>query len=347
MTDIRFHRLRVAEVISETRDACSLVFDLAAHQRPHFEYRPGQFLTLRIPGANGSVARCYSLASSPHTDPRLKVTVKRIDGGHASNWICDNVRSGTELDALEPAGVFTPPSFDQDHLFFAGGSGITPIMSILKSLLARGSGKACLWYANRDEDSVIFKTELKELQTQYPERLVVLHWLESVQGLPTVPAIREFTAGIRYPEAFICGPAPFMDTARKALRELGFPRSGTHLERFASLGGDPFQAAKEAVAPPTEDHDNPTVELEVERDGTQQTFSWPRDMRLLDFLLAQGFDAPASCSEGICASCECQLIEGEATMVNNQVLDEEDLAEGYLLACQALPVTDAIRIRYS
>src|SRR5579859_6892502 len=127
------HRLRVAEVTAETADAVSLVFDLTARQRDRFAYRPGQFLTLRLPTPEGPVARCYSLASSPHTDPLPKVTVKRVVGGAGSNWICDNVRPGTELDVLEPAGVFTPGSLDEDLLLVAAGSGIAPIMGIAKS----------------------------------------------------------------------------------------------------------------------------------------------------------------------------------------------------------------------
>jgi 3-ketosteroid 9alpha-monooxygenase subunit B len=340
----RVHRLRVAEVITETHDACSLVFDLEPQQRPHFAYRPGQFLTVRIPGPGKSAARCYSLASSPDTDARLKVTVKRVDGGHGSNWLCDNVRSGTEIDVLEPSGVFTPHSFDADHLLFAGGSGITPIMSILKSLLARGSGRAFLCYANRDEDSVIFKTELKRLQHEHPERLVVLHWLESVQGLPTVPALRAFAAGLGCAEAFVCGPKPFMVAVREALGELGFPRSGIHLERFNSLSGNPFDVAE--AAPAEEDEGDGMAAVSVEMDGERHEFPWPRGKRLLDVLREQGIDAPASCSEGVCASCECRVVEGEVSMVANQVLEEDDLADGYVLACQALPITDRVRIRY-
>lgn len=344
MSDVRLHRLRVAEVVTETHDSCSLVFELAPHQRPYFEYQPGQFLTLRIPDENGSTARCYSLASSPHTGERLKVTVKRVDGGLASNWICDHMRPGSEIDTLEPAGVFSPRSFDDDHLLFAAGSGITPVMSILKSLLARGNGSVFLWYANRGEDHVIFKTELNRLQAEHPDRLAVQHWLESVQGLPTAAAIRAATAPLGRRQAFVCGPKPFMDTVRTALRDLDFPRSLVRLERFISLGGDPFARA-EPLTPPQERP--PAAVVEVEMAGTAHILPWPRDERLLDLLRANGLDAPASCAEGVCASCECRVVEGEVAMVNNHVLAEDDPAEGYVLACQALPVTDRVRITYS
>jgi 3-ketosteroid 9alpha-monooxygenase subunit B len=178
-------KLTVTEVIEETHHARSLVFAVADNEQAPLHYLPGQFLTLRVPNESGdAVARCYSLASSPHTDSAPKVTIKRVDGGHGSNWLCDNVTVGQVIEALPPAGAFTPRTLDADLLLWAGGSGITPVMSILKSALARGTGKVTLVYANRDERSVIFAAELRELMAQHPDRLTVLHWLESVQGLP-------------------------------------------------------------------------------------------------------------------------------------------------------------------
>ncbi|GAB3687359.1 2Fe-2S iron-sulfur cluster-binding protein [Saccharopolyspora tripterygii] len=354
-----FHRLRVAEVVEETADARSVVFDVDVTRLP---YRPGQFLTLRIPSDRcGSVARAYSLSSSPVTDGRLAVTVKRTADGYASNWICDNVAVGTELDVLEPAGVFTPKALEDDLLLFAAGSGITPVMSILKSALATGSGQVVLVYANRDEKSVIFARELTELAAAHPGRLVVLHWLESVQGLPTQDSLQSLSAAFPEHEAFICGPKPFMDATRKALREAGFPKSAIHLERFASLAGNPFDNATQAepaTAPEPEPAPDPAPEesaeqaepeesvVDVTLDGENHVFNWPADKRLLDLLKEKGLPAPSSCSEGICAACECRVTEGEVTMVNNQVLEQEDLDEGYVLACQSLPKTPKVKVDY-
>ena len=141
---------------------------------------------LRVPSdATGSVARCYSLASSPHTDSAPKVTIKRTTGGYGSNWLCDNITVGDRIEVLPPAGVFTPADLDHDVMLWAGGSGITPVMSILKSVLAAGTGQAELMYANRDERSVIFSAGLRDLAARFPDRLAVTHWLESVQGLPS------------------------------------------------------------------------------------------------------------------------------------------------------------------
>ncbi|MBB4904074.1 2Fe-2S iron-sulfur cluster-binding protein [Actinophytocola algeriensis] len=329
--------LRVREVVQETPDACSVVFD-----SPGFDYRPGQFLTLRIPSDRcGSVARCYSLSSSPHTDDALRVTVKRTADGYGSNWICDSVTAGDELESLAPAGIFTPSSLDEDLLLFAAGSGITPVMSIVKSALASGSGRVVLVYANRDDRSVIFARALAALAAEHPSRLVVHHWLESVQGLPTAAALTELARPYSGHEVFICGPAPYMTAVRSALSTLDVPRTRVHLERFKSLGANPFEKA----APVTTGSAR-TAAVKVTLDGTEHQFDWPADTKLLDLLLDRGLDAPYSCREGACSACACRLVSGEVKMLNNDVLEEEDLADGIRLACQSLPVTDEVEISY-
>lgn len=178
-------------------------------ERARFTYRPGQFLTVRVPSERpGGAARCYSLCSSPVRDEHLKVTVKRTAGGYASHWICDHVTEGDTLEVLRPAGTFTPDSLDGDFLLLAAGSGITPVMSILASALHAGTGAVTLLYANRDEQSVIFRDELAYLAREYGDRLTVLHWLEFVQGLPPHPACVRWpvrTPGVRPSYA---GPAP-------------------------------------------------------------------------------------------------------------------------------------------
>lgn len=346
MTDRGIHRLRIAEVIDETPDARSVVFDLTAEQTAAFAYRPGQFLTIRVPSDRcGSVARCYSLSSAPGVDDRPQVTVKRTADGYASNWICDQLRPGMTVDALAPAGVFTPATLDGYFLVFAAGSGITPLLSIVKSVLANGSGTITMLYANRDERSVIFAGVLRELAERYPDRLRVVHWLETVQGLPTVPALRAFARSVPATEAFLCGPRPFLDSSRKALRELDFPRDRVHLERFASLGGNPFQDVEEATPEPAEAPRTATVEVDL--DGAAHTFDWPAGTKLLDLLLDNGLDAPYSCREGACSACTCRVVSGEVKMLHNEALDTEDLAEGYTLACQSVPVSDTVRITYS
>ncbi|MFI5612209.1 2Fe-2S iron-sulfur cluster-binding protein [Amycolatopsis sp. NPDC051903] len=332
--------LTVAEVIVETDDARSIVFDVPAEYAEAFAYQPGQFLTLRIPSdRTGSVARCYSLSTAPH-EGRVQVTVKRT--GFGSGWVCDDLEAGARVDVLPPAGVFVPASLDADFLLFAAGSGITPVMAILKAALQHGRGKATLVYANRDETSVIFAKQLAELGGRHPERLTVLHWLESLQGLPSAKALETLVEPYRGHDAYLCGPAPFMAEAKTALSALGVPRERVHVEKFHSLTGNPFEAAPE----PEPEDTGETAHLTVDLDGETRAVAWPRQRKLLDHLLAEGFDAPYSCREGQCSACACRLVSGEVKMLHNEVLDAEDIADGIVLACQSLPVTDEVSVSY-
>jgi 3-ketosteroid 9alpha-monooxygenase subunit B len=345
---------RVVEVIPETGDAHSVVLEVAESHA--FTYKPGQFLTVAVPSdRTGTVARCYSLSSAPHETDLLKITVKRTAEGYGSNWICDNVKQGDELRVLPPSGIFTPSDLDADLLLFAGGSGITPVISIAKSALAQGSGKVVLLYANRDERSVIFARELTDLAEKHPDRFVVVHWLESVQGLPTPEHMRAFAEHFTSYDAFVCGPGPFMSGVVQGLKDLGFPRERRHQEKFVSLGGNPFGDQVEDVAAAdgatggeaTQGGRTAPATVVGELDG--QAFElddWPADRPLLDHLLRKGIRAPFSCLEGNCSACACRVLEGEVSMMHNEVLDEDDLADGIRLACQSLPVSDVVHISY-
>src|SRR4051794_25056343 len=178
--------LRVLDVVEVTAEARAISFDVPPGVADAFTYRPGQFLTLAVPSERtGVVARCYSISSSPAEDGPLTITVKRTASGYASNWLCDQVRAGDTLRVLPPSGIFTPGSLSADLLLFSAGSGITPVISIVRTALLRGTGRIVLFYANRDETSVIFAAQLTRLAAEHPERLLVVHWLESVQGLPS------------------------------------------------------------------------------------------------------------------------------------------------------------------
>jgi 3-ketosteroid 9alpha-monooxygenase subunit B len=336
-------QVRVRDVVAETADACSVVLDPPSDAADKFSYRPGQFLTLRLPCESGAVARCYSLCSSPHVDDSMRIAVKRVASGVGSNWINDALSAGDLLDCLAPAGVFTPKSFEDDFLLFAGGSGITPVLSILKSALAVGSGQVVLVYANQHESSVIFAEALRELATQYPERLHVIHWLESVQGLPSHAQLKALAAPYTAFSSFVCGPSPFMESVTHVLRELRVPPSRIHIERFQSLQASPF----DAVIPVATDVGGAVASLEVELDGETRRLDWPTQTKLLDLLLDNGLDAPFSCRQGACSACACILNSGEVKMIKNEILDQSDLDEGYVLACQSLPISDAVSVRYS
>jgi 3-ketosteroid 9alpha-monooxygenase subunit B len=340
--------LQIADVVAETDEARSLVF--AVPDGPNdpgipaerLRYAPGQFLTLRVPSdRTGSVARCYSLCSSPYTDDALTVTVKRTAGGYASNWLCDNAHKGMRVHVLAPSGNFVPKTLDDDFLLLAAGSGITPIMAICKSALSEGSGQVTLVYANRDDRSVIFRDALRELAAKYPDRLTVVHWLESLQGLPSATALAKLAAPYTRRPAYICGPGPFMQASREALASLDVPAEQVHIEVFKSLDSDPFVAVKiEDVG------DEAPATAVVELDGETHTVSWPRHAKLLDVLLAAGLDAPFSCREGHCGACACTLRGGNVTMEVNDVLEQQDLDDGLILACQSHPQTDSVEVTY-
>ncbi len=333
-------QVRVVEVIRETADAHSLVLEPV--DGPPMSYRPGQFLTLRIPSdRDGGAARCYSLCSSPALDEKAKVTVKRTVGGYGSNWICDHVVAGTVLEVLKPSGTFTPKDLDVDLLLFAGGSGITPVLSILKSSLYAGTGAVTLVYANRDPESVIFRDELAALGDDFADRLEVLHWLESTDGLPTAERVEAVVAQRPGRQSFICGPGAFMDLVAATLRAAGVPADHVHVERFTSLHHDPFAATAVVL-----DTGTPESTVEVTLDGATRSVAWPQGNRLLDALLAAGIDAPFSCREGACSACACVLLEGEVDLERNEVLDAADLADGLILACQARPRSDRLTVTY-
>jgi 3-ketosteroid 9alpha-monooxygenase subunit B len=338
--------LEIAEVVDETEDARSLVFKSPADSpvpEGKLRYAPGQFLTLRVPSdRTGSVARCYSLCSSPFTGDPLTVTVKRTVDGYASNWLCDNAHAGMRIHVLAPSGTFVPKTLDTDFLLLAAGSGITPMMAILKSALSEGSGRVMLIYANRDENNVIFAKTLRELATKYPDRLTAVHWLESLQGLPSVPALAELVSAHAARDAFICGPGPFMAAAEEALKTSGFPTEHIHIEVFKSLESDPFAT----VVIEEDDSDEGPATAVVTLDGNTHEVTWPRRAKLLDVLLDKGLDAPFSCREGHCGACAVVKKSGDIEMEVNDVLEQQDLDEGLILACQAHPRSDSVEVTY-
>lgn len=332
--------LRVARVIEETADARSLVFDVPEHLAERLRYRPGQFLTLRVPFDGGWLPRCYSLSSTPLLDEPLRVTVKRVRDGRASNWLCEELQEGQQLEVLPPAGVFVPRSLDDDLLLFGGGSGVTPVLSILRSALLAGQGRILLVYANRDERSVIFRDELRQLASAHPQRLQVIHWLDAIQGVPSSAQLAELARPFVDAQAFICGPGPFMDAAVEALKNLGMPNARVHVERFVSLPGEgeiPAQMASEAAV---------AAELAVRLDGEDHQLAVGSGETVLAAMERAGLNPPSACRIGGCASCMCTLESGEVELLINDALDAGELAEGWILACQAVPTSAQLRIRF-
>lgn len=326
----------VDEVRAETADSRTLVLRFPGE----VSYLPGQFVTLRIPSERtGSVARCYSLSTAPGVDDLPAITVKRTKGGYGSNWLCDNVTAGTTLHALSPSGVFTPSQWHGTLRLFAAGSGITPVMSIAKYALAHQQCSVELFYANRDRESVIFAGVLSDLARRHPDRLRISHWLESERGMPDAAAVDELCDLDDDDEAFICGPAPFMDLVEAALRRRGTPHSRIHVERYVSLEGDPFTLDRT-------DSDDASVDVSVSIDGETTSVACGRSTPILDALLSHGVDAPYSCREGDCGSCMARLVDGEVIPGDGVALEPEDIDDGYILTCQATPSSGSLAIEF-
>lgn len=343
MTANRYHRLTVQAVTDETPDARSITLAVPEGLADSFRYGPGQFLTLRLAVGGRHLPRCYSMSSTPGLDDALRVTVKRVAGGRGSNWLCSHLRPGDSLEVMAPAGLFTPAGLEGDFVLAAGGSGITPVFSILRAALARGSGRIRLLYANRDERSVIFRDALQALAAEHPSRLQVIHWLDSVQGTPSVEQLAAFGHGFEAAQAFICGPGPFMDAMATALAGAGLDPEQIHVERFVSLPDE--EAAPPAVAadaPPPVD----AAEVSLLLDGSEHHFSCGGSETLLDAAERHGIAVPHSCRVGMCASCMCQVEEGEVVLRHNDALDARDLARRWTLSCQATPATARLRVKF-
>lgn len=344
----QYHRLRVGALIDETHDSKSIVWEVPASLASTFKYQPGQFLTLRLPIDGVFVPRCYSMSSSPALDAAPRVTVKRVNQGRGSNWICNHLKVGDEVEVMAPSGVFTPKQFKQDFLLMAGGSGITPVFSILRHALEQSAARVTLFYANRDEKSVIFRDALNALAKAHPQRLQVIHWLDSVQGIPSVAQLAEFARPQAHAQAFICGPGPFMDAAVAALNSVNMAEADIHVERFVSLPDEDAlaaaQTARQNEAPRADAVDEAQVVIAI--DGQLHTIECSGQETILEAAQRVKLNLPFSCQAGMCASCMCQVVEGSVHLRHNDVLDAKDLAKSWTLACQAVPTSTHLRLKF-
>ena len=330
-------RLRISDVQSETADCVSLVFDVPADHEDRFRYAAGQYLTLRVTVAGVEHRRCYSMSSSPALAEPLRITVKRDPGGVVSNWINDTVVAGAEIHAEAPQGRFVLDSSDRDIVAFAGGSGITPVFSLIRTALATTGRRVRLFYANRSADSVIFAGVLRGIADEYGDRIAVHHHLDSEHGMVTPAALRTFLAGVGDAEYFVCGPTLFMDAVEATLRDSKVPAAQVHLERF--VAATPVDAAPAAGGEATD-------QVIIELDRRTTTADYRSGNTLLQTARMAGLKAPSSCETGSCGTCIAQVTEGAARMLNNNALDDDEVADGWVLTCQAMPTTKTVRIVY-
>ncbi|MCV7431349.1 ferredoxin--NADP reductase [Mycolicibacterium bacteremicum] len=331
-----FSPLRIKEVVRETRDALSLVLDIPESEQRRFTYQAGQFLTLRVTVGGQEYRRCYSMSSSPALQQDLRVTVKRDGAGVVSNWLNDHAAPGDQIEAAAPEGRFVRSDSDRELIAFAGGSGITPVYSLIQTVLA-AAGRARLLYANRAAESVIFADALAGLADRHEDRFVLHHHLDAERGVVTAEIITEFlgaTADVAGADYYVCGPAPFMDTVEQALLSAGVPADQLFLERFS-------------VAPvPVDDEAPVTEEVTIELDRQTVTVDYRAGNTLLQTARMAGLKAPSSCETGSCGTCIAQVTEGSARLLNNDALDDDEIAEGFVVTCQALPTSRTIRFVY-
>jgi 3-ketosteroid 9alpha-monooxygenase subunit B len=339
------HRLAVREVVQETSDAVSFVLEVPDDLADLFAYRAGQFCTFRVDVGGEELHRCYSMSSTPETDPHLTVTVKRVPGGAVSNWLLDKVQAGDALEATPPAGVFCVPEGDGPIVGFCGGSGVTPLMSIAKHVVAATDRSMRLLCANRDASSVIFGAELEDLAAAHQGRLVVQHHLDTDGGFLDARAVTDFLADLAEEAlCYLCGPPPFMDLVEAALLDAGVSPDRILLERFGDLPVPdaelaPATGGDAAAADVTE-----TVTIVLK--GKRHDIGYHQGDTVLQTARRGGLQAPYSCEAGDCATCMAMLQEGSATMRANNALTPDEVAEGWVLTCQALPQGRRVTVEY-
>lgn len=342
MTDADgFTPLRIKRVVRETSDAVSLVLDVPGPSEDRFHYQAGQFLTVRVDVDGSSHRRCYSMSSAP-IEAELRITVKRDSAGVVSNWLNDSAAAGDELLAAPPEGrfVLTPGApTDADLVAFAGGSGITPIMSLIRTALVDSERRVQLFYANRSRESVIFSEALAKLANEHPGRLLLRHHFDDDGGVVAASAIEAFVSESQGADCYVCGPAPFMDTVESALAAAGVPKSRVHLERFTVSAVPPGVTDDEPETASTEQ-----VVIDLDRKTTMATYR--RGETLLQTARMAGLRAPASCETGSCGTCMARVVAGTARMLNNDALDDDEVEEGWVLTCQSLPTSRTVHVVY-
>ncbi|MQY18680.1 ferredoxin--NADP reductase [Nocardia macrotermitis] len=343
-----FQRATVTRISKESADARTFV--LAPHEGP-ITYRAGQFCTFRVEVDGRTLFRSYSMSSAPETDGELMTTVKRVPGGAVSNWLHDNLVEGDEVEMSQAAGRFCLRDTQVPLLGFSGGSGITPVLSLTKSALATTARRVRLLCADRDPESVIFDTALTELAAKYPGRLSVIRHLDSASGFLTPEAIAEFVGFDGAADSYICGPEPFMEMIEKALPGPGLIFS----ERFgAPVPVLPETPTAETPAVTPSIPETPTAPAKPAGEGSvtiilnrkKKTVPRKDGETLLESARRAGLTPPFSCESGNCATCMAKVLKGHATLRQNNALTDDELDEGYVLTCQAIPDTDSITVDY-
>lgn len=355
----KFHSLKVLEVKEETANAKSVAFDVPLDLYEAYNYKPGQYLTLKFNLNGEEVRRSYSLCSSPVIEEPLKVGVKRVKGGLVSNHINDNIKPGDIVEVMQPDGRFFANVKEDNYktyYLFAAGSGITPILSILRTVLyTEERSYVHMIYGNSNQETVMFKDQLDKLQEEFPERLILVHTLSrpksSWSDLWKSSSDKEFRKGRvdeeavkwfinQYPpyaqnvEYYICGPGSMIENTQKTLQSIDVPNERIFIESF---GGGTSKDTTEAVA---------NAKLTAKLHGETIATIIPQGKTILRTLISEGKEPPYSCEGGVCSTCLCKVTKGRVHMKNNLALEEKEVAKGYALSCQSIPLTEEVEVIY-
>ena len=358
-----FHPLRVRTVEPDTQEAVVVSFDVPTELREVFGFTQGQYLTLRTDIDGQDLRRSYSICAGVD-DGELRVGVRKVRGGVFSNWINAHLRAGDTVNVMAPQGrFFVPldPTAKRHHVGIAGGSGITPILSIMKTVLAREPlSRFTLIYGNRQLQSTMFKEEIEDLKNRYMTRLVLQHVFSDEQtdaplnhGVMNRDKVGEFLKSVvpagQIDQVFVCGPFQMNDEAEAALLAAGVPEERIHIERFgvAIPTGAVAGTAVGAVLHEALPGDAEQARIVIVRDGLQREISFRKGQpSILDAASAAGLEVPFSCTSGVCGTCRAKLVEGEVRMERNFALDKQEVAAGFVLTCQAHPLTDRVVLSF-
>lgn len=351
----KFHRLAVREVRRETVDAVSLTFEVPSALAADFAFAPGQYLTLKATLEGEEIRRSYSICSGPD-DGELRIAVKQVEGGLFSTWVNESLKAGDELEVMTPTGRFgleQAPGNARIHVAFAAGSGITPVLSIARGVLAREpDSRFFLFYGNRSTDNILFRTELEELKDRFLGRLSVFHVLSREQqdlailnghldGEKVRLLLTAMVPAAAVDHAFVCGPTAMIDELEATLADLGLPKDKVHVERFVSaLGGKP--RPKPVVAPDAA----PAHVASLIVDGKRRDVPVAEGEAILDAALRAGMDLPFACKGGMCSTCRAKVVEGSAEMEVNYSLEPWELEAGFILTCQARPTSARVVVDF-
>ena len=354
----QFYRLKVKDIRPETENCVSVAFDVPESLREAFSYKAGQYLTLRTQIDGEDVRRSYSICAGPDED--LRIAVKRVDAGQFSTFVNEKLRASDELEVMPPDGRFyTPldPAHKKQYLLIAAGSGITPIIALVKSiLLTEPQSRVMLLYSNKTRGDIIFRDALADLKNEFMDRLSVVYFftredLDSplFQGRLDADKLRQILKTIVQPEqldeVFICGPEAMMLELRQRLLDLGFNKKQIHIELFGTTKKDKHRKFRKAngEAQPVE----ALSLVKIKRDGATLEFRLhPDGESVLEAALEQGADLPFACKGGVCTTCRAMLEEGEVEMDVNYGLEPEEVAAGFILTCQSHPKTSTLVVNY-